>query len=148
MAAPSGEPSNPELVQAMRRVAVNDSRATRHALYQALMRSVLLVPVANRPGSPGWKTLNQDTTMQFIVTTKPDGRTGLLAFSDSQAMQRWKPSGSGFVGLEATTLFALALQNGFDSVIVNVAGQTGGEITRGELELLAQGLFPTDAKAA
>jgi hypothetical protein len=148
MAARSDEPSNPELVQAMRNVALNDNRVTRGALYEALLRSVLLVPVATRPGSPGWKALSQDTTMQFIVTRGHDGQTKLLVFSDSQALQRWKRSGSGFIGLEARTLFSLALQNGFDAVIVNVSGPTGGEITRGELEVLAQGLFPTDAKAA
>jgi hypothetical protein len=132
----------------MREVALKDSFLTRRALYEALLRSVLLVPVANPPHADGWKTLSQDTTLQFIATRGPDGQKWLLAFSDSASLQRWKPSGSSFVGLEAITLFGLATQNEFDAIIVNVAGPTGGEITRVEFELLARGVSPTDSKAA
>jgi SseB protein N-terminal domain len=148
MAVRSGEPSNPHLLQAMRDVALSDNAATRHGVYEALLTSILLVPVANRPAFPGWKTLQNDTTMEFITTQRPDGQTALLAFSDSTALQKWKPAGSGFVGIQAKTLFALAGQNGFNAIIVNIAGPTGGEITRGELDLLAQGRIPGETEAA
>jgi hypothetical protein len=141
---PAESPTNPELIDAMAGVAHNDNGQTRRALYEALVNSTLLVPTAaqGEDPQPGWHSLEEDTQLQFIVLTNPQGQTALPVFTDEEALRLWQPEGAPYVAFHAHDLFALALQNNADALVVNVAGPTGGEITRHELSVLAQGTLP------
>jgi hypothetical protein len=77
-----------------------------------------------------------------VVLTNPQGQTALPVFTDEEAVRLWQPEGAPYVAFHAPDLFQLALQNNADALVVNVAGPTGGEITRHELSVLAQGTLP------
>jgi len=128
----------------MHAVAVDDNPRTRRALYRQLLQSTLLLPSneALGPGLGGWTALKKTTRLGLVTTTGPQGERILLAFTDEQALLRWKPTGSSYVGLHAMDLFRLALDNDVAGVLVNVAGPAGGTITRGEMEVLASGGTP------
>lgn len=138
-------PTNPELIDAMAGVAHNDNGQTRRVLYEALMNSTLLVPTSGEGDDdpqPGWHELAEDTQLQFVVLTNPQGQTALPVFTDEEALRLWQPEGTPYVAFPAPDLFGMALQNNADALVVNVAGPTGGEITRHELSVLAQGTLP------
>ncbi len=144
---PAGDPTNPQLVNAIREVALHDNEQTRRALYEALLRAVFLLPVTERPrNAGGWERTQEETLVRLLVTRDRNGQHELLVFTDTEGLLRWRPAGCVFIGMKATELFPLALKHGFASIIVNVAGPTGGEITRGELQFLAEGLIPDAAE--
>jgi hypothetical protein len=80
------------------------------------------------------------------VATQDKGEMVLLAFTDTDALLRWRPAGCAVVGMRAADVFPLAIANRFASIVVNVAGPTGGRITRGEFQL-AEGALPGEAES-
>ncbi len=146
--APAADPTNPQLIRAMDQVARNDNTQTRSIPHERLLEAVLLLPVAERPNQvEGWQTAQQETPIQLIVT-QDKGETVMLAFTDTAGLLRWRPAGCAFVGMPAADVFPLAIASRFASIVVNVAGPTGGRITRREFQFLAKGVLPGKAESA
>jgi len=72
----------------------------------------------------------------------PEGEPIVPAFTDPGALLLWAPGGNDYETLKAQSLFELALDNDVHSILVNPAGPTGGQITRAEMVVLAQGVIP------
>jgi hypothetical protein len=136
-------PKNPRFLAAMHAVARGDSPEARQELYGALLESTLLTPLqAPPPGSaPGFVTDVGADRLPFMLMRDMNGRSLFLAFTDSTALLRWEPTFS-YVAVPAVELASIALHANADAMVINIAGPTGGEITRPELAVLAQGAIP------
>ena len=143
-------PSNPDLVEAMRAVALQDDLETRRILYRALLESVLLVPTPEAPvdlADGGWTRLEEGTQVSLVTAQTPAGELALLAFTDTESLMAWKQAGTHYLALPAASLFRLAQQHGVAVVALNPAGPVGGQVRRQEIEMLARGVSPADASA-
>ena len=106
-------PANPELLKAMEIIAAQDSPENRRALYDAILNSQLLVPVAKPLGNPNKTGLQQvigTTDVEFIVVTNRHNQTALLAFTDEQAVKAWKPVDSYYIASNAPDLLQMSLE--------------------------------------
>ncbi|HET9493937.1 MAG TPA: enhanced serine sensitivity protein SseB C-terminal domain-containing protein [Chloroflexia bacterium] len=143
----SGDPSaptNPRLLNAMRGVALNDNPETRDVLYRELSAATFLLPQPEpTPGkAPGFSWYEVGTPFSALAERDLRGRLVLPVFTDTTALFAWAPREANYVAMPAATLWALALQVRADAVVINVAGPSGGEVTRGEVQVLAQGGIP------
>lgn len=138
-------PGNRKLVEAMREVSGNDNPKSRRQLYQALLGGTFLIPTAGSTEESSRKkkiTLTPGSRHQFITMRDAEGMVGVPVFTDSNALLAWRPQGSQYLELHARDVFSLALANNIDRIIVNVAGPTGGEITRAEIQALSEEALP------
>lgn len=137
------DPSNPRLVEAMRRVGQADGPEARRTLYHELLTCTLMVPTAGakpEPTEPGrWTTLSEDMHADIVSIRDGEGEVAFLAFTDTDALRAWQPEGSACLGLPGRALFALALEHGLDGIWLNPAGPFAGKVTRRELEMLVKG---------
>lgn len=134
-----------ELLARMRALSQEDSPANRASFYQALLAANLVVPTS-RPlacerDESGAAILPQDEPIPLITVENDAGERAMLAFSDSAALRAWR-AGAESVPLAAHTLFAIAVQNDFDAVVLNIAGPDGGDLSRREFSMLVQGMLP------
>ncbi|MBI5305706.1 MAG: enhanced serine sensitivity protein SseB C-terminal domain-containing protein [Chloroflexi bacterium] len=148
MATAQPTPTNAELVRAMQAVASVDNADVRRDLYTAFLQSTLLVPVAPQPGAQkkiGWRPVEGETPVEFIVAQDDEEKFALFAFTDEESMTTWKSQGSSFIAVSAPNLFQMALDMNIESMLINVAGPVvGGELTRWEIQALASGIMPTE----
>lgn len=139
-------PSNPELLSAMESIAQKDSPENRRILYDALINSQLLVPIAkplHNPNKTGLQQVIGTTDVEFIVVTNQHSQTALLAFTDEPAVKAWKPENSSYIASNAMDLFQMALEMNVAAIVLNVAGPTArGELMRWEFQSLASGVIP------
>jgi hypothetical protein len=143
----SGDPAapiNPRLLDVMRAVALNDSRETREALYRELTAATFVLPVAEPPPGqvPGLLPYAEGDPFTALAERDLNGRLALPVFTDTSALFAWAPPEASYVAMRAPALFNLALDVKADIVVINVAGPTGGEINRSEVQVLAQGGMP------
>jgi hypothetical protein len=140
-------PTNPALLDAMRAVALNDSPRARKALYRELKAATFLLPQPEpEPGlAPGLSWYEDGRPFAALAERDLQGRLVLPVFTDTSALFAWAPPEASYVAMPASILFALVLQVKADVVVINVAGPTGGELTRGEVLVLAQGGVPGPA---
>jgi len=140
-------PTNPELLSAMETIAKQDSPENRKTLYDAILNSQLLIPIAKSLGNQGASGLQQvigTTDVEFIVVTNKQTQTALLAFTDEQAVHAWKPTESIYIASNAPDLLQMALEMNVAAIVLNVAGPTArGELMRWEIQSLAAGTIPT-----
>jgi len=139
------EPANPKLLRAMQRVSEGEKPKARQALYQELLKSTLLIPIegeleGHEPGR--WVTLSEGMDVAFVTARDSEGQVAFMAFTDPGTLRSWRPEGSRYVALGGPDLFALALNNDAAAILVNPAGPVGGEITRREIQMLAEGAVP------
>jgi len=139
-------PSNPELLNAMETIAKQDSPENRRTLYDAILNSQLLVPVAKPLGNPNMTGLQQvlgTTDVEFIVVTNKHDQTALLAFTDEHAVKAWKSADNFYIASNAPDLLQMALEMNVAAIVLNVAGPTArGELMRWEIRSLAAGVLP------
>jgi hypothetical protein len=84
------------------------------ALMLTLLQSRLLVPVVAMPG-PG------DADMAVPALVAPDGRRALPVFSSYDALRAWQADARP-VPMSGTRVFAGAAGEGYDAVVLDVAG--------------------------
>lgn len=126
-------------------VSINDNPETRRTLYEAFLKSTLIIPIYGEiEGLPDdeWQVLSKAVDVGFMCGKDEQGRPILFAFTDVESLLTWKPQGCRYLGMDATGVFRLVISNGFASVVVNYKGPTGGVLTRGEIEDLAEGRIP------
>jgi len=137
------------LSRAIKAVALDDKPSTRRALYESLLKSTLLiatvVPEADAQAQPA--VPSADKRVVYPVTLKNDqGQTAWLAFTDADSFAAWKAADPrsercSCADVPGPVLFRSAQENGLDEIVVNLAGPTtSGGLSRGEIELLAQGM--------
>jgi hypothetical protein len=150
------EDGNPALVRAMHDIALNETPENRKKVYEALLASMLLVPVPEIPADlaglgPGLHTATSKTQIQLRRITDRD--TDLkqfpitAAFTDLEALKNWDPH-TPYLGLNAPDLFRLVMGTDIQEVAINPFDpirkmiRPGGRLTRAELEVLANGIVP------
>jgi hypothetical protein len=142
---PSKGISNPRLIQAMRAVSEEDSPENRRELYQALLDSMLILPVAeplSEAETPQLRTLERSEQLRLQAFEDEEGETLFIAFTDTDAVLAWRPEGIDYVAMRAPDLFTLAHQNRAAGLIINPAGPVGGQVPGEEMAQLAQGELP------
>ncbi len=141
--------TNPELLSALHAMQGRDSLDNRKAVYRALMKSTLMLPVTesvmDKVASEVGLTF-EESTLRLITRQDESGELLLLAFTDQDAMATWRPEVNRYIALEGQELFSLALQNQVSEIIVNPAGPVSKRLTRYEIIALALGkiLFNRD----
>lgn len=120
----------------------HERRALFPACLEALGVSRLLVPVVAVLGEVevGDDGLARDKSsdMAAVLLTGRDGRTALLSFTHTAAMQAWDPEARP-VPVRAQLAAQAALQEGAAALLVDVAGPTRLVVEGVDLEGLARG---------
>jgi len=102
------EDGNARLIKAMEQIAARDTPENRKALYDALLQSVLLVPVPEIPREmkPGEHVLKAKAQIQLRVTTDNNGMHVTPAFTDAEAVRNFDPN-TPFIGFKGIDLFRM-----------------------------------------
>jgi hypothetical protein len=125
---------NEELHQAIEAAAADNTPEHRRRVYQLLLDTEYCVPSAGGTG--------EGESLTITATENSTGERVLIVFTDPCALNRWAPDRPAFAVLRADRLFELVLENGFVQVQINPAGPAGGQLSRAEVESLAQGVIP------
>lgn len=112
----------------------------------ALQGARLLVPVVAvlgeveiAPGSGAGGPVHDKTSeMATVLLTRPDGRTGLLAFTSTATLGAWRADARP-VPVTARTAAQAALQDGADALVLDVAGPRTVGVDGEDLKALALG---------
>jgi hypothetical protein len=108
-------------------LAVGDGRA----VLLAMLSARLLVPVVASPVDGG------DAEMAVPALVAADGRRALPVFSSYDAMRAWRTDARP-VPMPGARVFAGAAGEGYDGVVLDVAGPTAYTIDGDDLRALAQ----------
>lgn len=135
---PMVPPTNERLLAALRR-GPQDPEAGRAALFQALSEATLLVPLAEAPTDP---QTERRADLKCLVLRGGDNRA-LAGFTDIHALRRFLPQPDApWAPLTTRTLCRIAVDGGFDRVVLNPGGPVGYELTPPVFQMLAQGIVP------
>ena len=130
--------ADPALAEAL---AAYDGRELDGVL-AALQDARLLVPVVAVLGEVELDAdgLARDKTsdMATVLLTRPDGRTGLLAFTSTATLGAWRADARP-VPVTARTAAQAALQEGADALVLDVAGPRTVGVDGEDLQALARG---------
>jgi hypothetical protein len=140
---------NPALVRSMHEVALSDNPETRKNLYQALLASMLLIPVPEIPAGlkTGLHQLQPGVQLQLLRLIDTNQVPITPAFTDLEALRNWDPN-TPYIGLKAIDFFRVVLGTDIQDVLINPFDpirkmiRPGGRVKRGELEILAAGQIP------
>lgn len=117
--------ANPELMRAMRALAVQRDMEARQRVYVAVMKGSFLVPGA--PGEPR-------------VVDRLSGLPVFAAFTDAASLRLWEPRGCPAEHVPGGVLVPLAVERGVGSLLINPRGNVGGELYINELRAIAEAL--------
>jgi hypothetical protein len=148
--AQDGEVNNPDLVRAMHELALSDNPENRRHLYDALLASMLWVPVPELPRGlePGHQTTNKPVQLQITGTTDRNGVRLAPAFTDSEALRNWDPN-TPHLAIKAKELFRFVMGTDIQGIVINPFDpirkmiRPGGRVTRAEIDLLSKGIVPS-----
>jgi SseB protein N-terminal domain/SseB protein C-terminal domain len=151
------EEGNPVLVRAMHDIALNENPENRKKVYEALLGSMLLVPVPEIPADlsglgPGLHTATSKTQIQLRRVIDRNQIPITTAFTDLEALKNWDPN-TPYLGLNAPDLFRLVMGTDIQEVAINPFDpvrkmiRAGGRVTRAELEPLANRVVPGSAES-
>lgn len=116
--------------------------AGSHDALAALQDSRLLVPVVAVLGEvehdDQGHAHEKTSDMASVLMTGRDGRSALLSFTSTSALQRWNPQARP-VAVPARTAAAAALQDHADALLVDVAGPVMFTVEGQDLRDLAAG---------
>lgn len=97
----------------------------------------LLVPTPDTGRELGVGVLEHDEEMALVVVRDDEGRIVLPAFTSEDALNRWSPEGSYYIGLKAKVLVELLAKSEWDRMVVDGADATAFAITRSDARRLA-----------
>lgn len=143
---PSAEP----LLDAMQRVAVQDTPQAREVVYAEFLKSWLWICVPELPDGfrPGMTTLATGMKISVATPNNTKGVRVLPAFTDLEALRNYDPN-TPQLALPATEVFKMAVQLAVGGIMINPFDpvrkpiRPGGNLTRREFEALAAGMIPT-----
>jgi SseB protein N-terminal domain/SseB protein C-terminal domain len=96
-----------------------------------LFERVLLVPTPDTGEEPrGPEVLAEDREIAFVLVHDEDGLPVLPAFTSEDALLRWNPGGSRYVGLQGKALVEILAGSDWDRIVVDTAGPEAFAITR------------------
>lgn len=123
-----------------------DPFAGRYQLIAALQGARVLAPVVALLGEveynerDGHSHVHEKTSdMATVLTTAPDGRTGMLAFTSLQAMAAWDPQARP-VATSLQIAAASGIQDGASALVLDLAGPQQLIIEGDDLTYVADGL--------
>lgn len=115
----------------------------RYQVIAALQASRVLVPVVAILGEVEYDehghAHDKTSDMATVLTTAPDGRTGMLAFTSMETMAAWDPKARP-VASSLQVAAASGLQDGAAALVVDLAGPRQIVIEGDELTYIADGL--------
>jgi hypothetical protein len=97
----------------------------------------LLVPVVAMPASG-------EAEMAVPALVNADGQRGLPVFSSVAALQAWQPDARP-VPMAGSRVLAAAVEEGYDGLVVDVAGPHPFELAADELQTLVRAAAPNRA---
>lgn len=115
---------NPDLLRAMKALALRRDMDARHRVYVAVMNGTFLVPT-----DPGAPTADEPATVDRL------GAFPVIAgFTDIDSLRLWQPKGWPFMTMSGARLVPLAVARRVGSLLINPRGNVGGELYINELE--------------
>ena len=115
----------------------------RYQLIAALQAARVLVPVVAILGEVEYDERghahDKSSDMATVLTTAPDGRTGMLAFTSMATMAAWDPQARP-VATALQTAAASGVQDGAAALVLDLAGPAQLVIDGPELSYVADGL--------
>jgi hypothetical protein len=106
---------------------------SRQAIAAALPSARLLVPVVAVPGAG-------EAEMAVPALVAPDGSRGLPVFSSYDALRAWQPDARP-VPMAGARVLAGAVAEGYDGLVLDVAGPVSFELAGDELQALAHSVI-------
>ncbi len=112
-----------------------------------LLERFLLVPTPDTGEEPrGFHVLEEDREMSFVLVHDEDGLPVLPAFTSKEALQRWNPEGSRYVGLQGRALVEILARSDWDRIVVDTTDRSAFAIPRSAaLELLGVAAYTQPA---
>jgi hypothetical protein len=129
------------LEDAIARVAVEDTRENREALYKRLLKTEVYVATPEAPEQETTRVTEEGETLPVVLVDSDDGPV-LPVFTQVDRMLEWRPEGSGYIATAGRTVFRIAEMNRVVRILVNPASPTCGALERPEIEALARGRIP------
>jgi len=115
----------------------------RYQVIAALQQARVLVPVVALLGEvehdENGHAHEKTSDMATVLTTAPDGRTGMLAFTSMAAMKAWDPQARP-VPTTLQIAAASGRQDGAAALVIDIAGPQQLAIEGDELSYVADGL--------
>jgi len=125
------ETTNPELVRLLAEAAGGADSSMHERIYKTVLASRLILEI-EKPPTEG------QSGVSLVALKRDDGQTGLAAFTDAEALKRWKPDCEYFVSLPALELFKLARDSSFDAILLNPP-EGGWDFMQEDIAALADG---------
>ena len=121
---------NDRLLKAMKKLArVRDERS-RKALYSALLRANLYIPI---------QAVGDDATETAFLQAEPlQGQPVYVAFTSAQAIGTWRPGHLQHTQMSGMDLFPLLDSCKAASLLINPGGDMRGELYRNEIATLSE----------
>lgn len=142
-AFPDDDGSAPVAVAAALAAYDADPAGSHAAVLAQLQDSRLLVPVVATLGDVEHDEQglahDKSSDMAAVLVTGRDGRTALLAFTSTEAMQHWNPQARP-VSVPTRQAARAALQDGAEALVVDLAGPVLFAVEGQDLRDLADGL--------
>lgn len=96
-----------------------------------LLRTELLVPIPDTGAlEVGRRVLEEAEDVTFVIVEDPEGRLVLPAFTSERELQRWKPQGGPYIGLEGRVLIEFLAASECDRIVIDGAGAEPIGMTR------------------
>lgn len=128
-------PENPELIDAMRKLArPGYDPSDRHAMYNAMANATFLLPIDPDAGD------EVDAEDAWLVVERQGDRPVYAAFTDFESLRTWRPLERDYLPVHGSEFFELLEQRRAAILRVNPDGDVGGELYAHELESLAEGV--------
>jgi hypothetical protein len=121
--------------------AYAEGRGDEHAVLAALSGSRLLVPVVavlTEDETVDGLRREKESEMALPTLVGEDGRRGVLAFTSTAALARWRPDARP-VAVRTRQACQAALDEPADAVVIDVAGPVPYTIEGARLHVLAEG---------
>ncbi len=138
------ELSNPELVEALRAIAIEDTSKRRRALYQALLSGILILPAPDEAIDEVGTTemLEDEEPLGFLTFENAAGETVLMAFTDEDAALTWEPEGLSYIGLRGLDVVLIAAEHKIAELVLNPGSDEMHRLRRSEIMTLAGDEMP------
>jgi hypothetical protein len=139
---------NPALLGAMRRDIETSTPEAEAAVYRELLRARFLVPVVSERDAEQFDDHpdgSDGDDLALIAFVDEERRTVVLAFTDVEAARAWNREDTCYALLDQGDLFRLAQRNRAEGIVLNPEGPMRMELTRDEVEALAEGEIPETA---
>jgi hypothetical protein len=131
-------PTNPFLVEAMRRVVMKDGARTRKTFFKELLRSTFLVPLSEEAQIRPDGRLDKGQ-VPMVMGKDAEGYLHMLAFTDVVALNAWGSDARHAAVMPASTLFKAAVENRIETITLNYKQPVSLTISRPDIEALAEG---------